>query len=429
VFSSDAGGTIASGSFGGASSISLVNPSGTNEMLISIATPWTVTQLAAGTQISLTNIWDNESPPHDYSVDPAWLSLGRTLPAPYNAYGQNGPGANWSLDWPNPIASDSFPTPNNNDTPAATHRATDVLVSVPPSSTTDSRYFIWPIWARDSVKTEVQEADYESLTPERSASVTIGLVRDFTGTQWLRDQDMTVQARVNPSLTPGQVNLHFDTNVAGAYKATSANGPVGLWLPAFNEDAAAGSSFAGIVPKPNTDTSMNTVSAPASGLLWNNSIPAADSKVKSGATLDFFYSFGAVNTVDPLYAGRLDIRPGADVPSNWFRLVKPFSFNIQDVKLQRSSVTILNNVIDPTKGEFVRVSYQLAKSGPVTVQVFTLDGDLVQVLYRGSRAAGDYTASWDGKNRGGRAVARGMYFIRVVGPELDEIRKVMVVKQ
>jgi flagellar hook assembly protein FlgD len=136
-----------------------------------------------------------------------------------------------------------------------------------------------------------------------------------------------------------------------------------------------------------------------------------------------------VNTVDPLYAGRLDIRPGADVPSNWFRLVKPFSFNIQDVKLQRSSVTILNNVIDPTKGEFVRVSYQLAKSGPVTVQVFTLDGDLVQVLYRGSRAAGDYTASWDGKNRGGRAVARGMYFIRVVGPELDEIRKVMVVKQ
>ena len=46
----------------------------------------------------------------------------------------------------------------------------------------------------------------------------------------------------------------------------------------------------------------------------------------------------------------------------------------------------------------------------------------------GNRAAGDYTASWDGKNRGGRAVSRGMYFIRVVGPEIDEIRKVMIVK-
>jgi len=276
---------------------------------------------------------------------------------------------------------------------------------------------------------EVLETDYENLTSQQSASLTIGLVRDFTGTQWLRDQDMTVQARVNPGLTPGQVNLHYDTNVAAAFKAISANGPVGLWLPGFNEDAAAGDGFAGIVPKPDTNTSLNTSSAPASGLLWNNTIPSADSKVKSGAVLDFFYSFGALNELDPLYSGRLDIRPGATVPTNWFRLVKPFSFNIQDVRLQRSSVTILNNVIDPTRGEFVRVSYQLAKTGPVTVQVFTLDGDLVQVLYRGSRTTGDYSASWDGKNRGGRAVARGMYFIRVVGPEIDEIRKVMVVKQ
>jgi len=98
------------------------------------------------------------------------------------------------------------------------------------------------------------------------------------------------------------------------------------------------------------------------------------------------------------------------------------------VTKQRSSATILNNVIDPTKGERVRLSYQLVKGGQVTIQVFTLDGDLVQVIYRGNRAAGDYTAAWDGKNRGGRAVARGMYFIRIVGPEIDEIRKVMVVK-
>jgi flagellar hook assembly protein FlgD len=57
-----------------------------------------------------------------------------------------------------------------------------------------------------------------------------------------------------------------------------------------------------------------------------------------------------------------------------------------------------------------------------------LDGNLVQVLYRGSRPAGEYVDSWDGKNRGGRVVARGMYFIRIVGPDIDEIRKVMVVK-
>ena len=35
---------------------------------------------------------------------------------------------------------------------------------------------------------------------------------------------------------------------------------------------------------------------------------------------------------------------------------------------------------------------------------------------------------WNGTNNSGNAVARGIYFIRVVGPGIDETRKVMVVK-
>jgi len=50
------------------------------------------------------------------------------------------------------------------------------------------------------------------------------------------------------------------------------------------------------------------------------------------------------------------------------------------------------------------------------------------VLTRGTQAAGTYTTSWDGKNRSGAPVARGIYFIRVVGPDFDEIRKVLVVR-
>jgi hypothetical protein len=39
-----------------------------------------------------------------------------------------------------------------------------------------------------------------------------------------------------------------------------------------------------------------------------------------------------------------------------------------------------------------------------------------------------YTTGWDGKNCGGRIVARGIYFIRVVGPGFEEMRKVLVVR-
>jgi flagellar hook assembly protein FlgD len=64
----------------------------------------------------------------------------------------------------------------------------------------------------------------------------------------------------------------------------------------------------------------------------------------------------------------------------------------------------------------------------VTITVFDLKGDIVNVLYRGQRAAGEYSTTWDGRNRGGRVVARGLYFIKVVGPDVNEIRKVLVVK-
>ncbi|NLJ44980.1 MAG: hypothetical protein GX430_00235, partial [Treponema sp.] len=65
---------------------------------------------------------------------------------------------------------------------------------------------------------------------------------------------------------------------------------------------------------------------------------------------------------------------------------------------------------------------------PVTITVFTLDGDVVRSLQRGTLGVGDYTASWDGRNRAGDPVAPGMYFIRIVAPGIDEIRKVMVVR-
>jgi flagellar hook assembly protein FlgD len=85
-------------------------------------------------------------------------------------------------------------------------------------------------------------------------------------------------------------------------------------------------------------------------------------------------------------------------------------------------------VINPTKGEKTYIRYHMIHSGRVTVQVFTMDGNLIKVLRREHRGAGEWTEVWDGKNNGNHDVARGMYFVRVVGPDLDEIRKVIVVK-
>jgi hypothetical protein len=122
----------------------------------------------------------------------------------------------------------------------------------------------------------------------------------------------------------------------------------------------------------------------------------------------------------PLYAVRL--KDESDLTS-----IDLWSLNIQDIVQQKGGVTILNNVIDSSNDEKTVVEVDVAAAGNLTVQVLTLDGNVVKVLQRGRVETGKYYYHWDGKNKAGDSVARGMYFIRVVGPNLDETRKVMVV--
>ena len=49
-------------------------------------------------------------------------------------------------------------------------------------------------------------------------------------------------------------------------------------------------------------------------------------------------------------------------------------------------------------------------------------------LQRGTQDAGDWAVTWDGRNRGGRAVAPGLYFVRIAGPGIDQVRTVLVTK-
>ena len=105
-----------------------------------------------------------------------------------------------------------------------------------------------------------------------------------------------------------------------------------------------------------------------------------------------------------------------------------WSFRLKDIVNQRGGVTILNNVINSNDGEKVVVKVNQTQKGNVNVLVMTLDGNIVDYLHRGESEAGEHYYSWDGSNRNGNPVARGMYFIRVTGPGLDETRKVLVVK-
>jgi len=291
-------------------------------------------------------------------------------------------------------------TPNNDP---VIRRVTDILISMPPNTANDN-YFVWPTFAKPS-------ADNISI-------------RDFDGTAYLEKDSieksgMDLQALINKNLaiTPQLFWTATDIpdNKRNPDETSDAKKIGGLWLPnAINNPL--------YYYVPLSDGINTTSAANSSSPLFNIT---ADKLANSGAKFEFI--FRPSNTSD-MFIARLDAAPNV-IPDKWYTLIRPFGFNIQSIRYQRGGVTILNNVINSDKKENALIRYELTRSGRVTIQIYTLDGTVVKSIRRNEqRETGSYVDTWDGSNNGGRAVARGMYFVRVVGPDIDEIRKIMVVK-
>ena len=148
----------------------------------------------------------------------------------------------------------------------------------------------------------------------------------------------------------------------------------------------------------------------------------------AGTTITFLFDTGLFVKHDgssgiesPLYALRLSDPNDVSSLDLW-------SIKLKSITAQRGGVSILNNVINPLNGEKAVLRLNMASAGSVNIMVMTLDGNIVTYLNRGQVESGEQFFTWDGKNTSGKVVARGMYFIRVMGNGIDETRKVMIVK-
>ncbi len=259
------------------------------------------------------------------------------------------------------------------------HRVTDVAAGV-----------VEPVWASDGV-----HADSDT------GSTTTSALRAFDGTGKLMDRDITIEASVLASGYSGlPVQLFYDAN-----PSEDVVNDNGLWLPSFVSIE---------LPTPN-EAARGLSSVRSAGAVRDFIIPASDPEMAAGNDIEFVLKLGNLFSMRSL-----------DV--NDPRLLSPWIIPIEDIVRQSSGVTILNNVINPTLGDKTVITYDLKQQGMVTINIFNLSGDLIKILYRGAQGTGSYTYTWDGTNRAGNQVARGIYFIRVVAPGIDEFRKVMVVK-
>ena len=251
---------------------------------------------------------------------------------------------------------------------------------------------VFPLWASDGV-------DSSSATAGKGTNTVI----DFDGTETLRPRDIIIQVQ-NQSGQP--IELIYNVVTAAPVSASARSSASADQVLSISQINALFSSERPI--------SRTLAAETVNGDLHNFFIPG--SELLPGVTVEF------VLTVAGLSTARV-INPKDP------RILAVWSFTIADIKLQKAGVTILSNVIDPSRGEDTRVVYSIARRGNVMVLVSDANANLVTVLQRGIREEGDYHATWDGRNNGGRAVAPGIYFIKVIGPDINEVRKVLVVRR
>jgi hypothetical protein len=79
-------------------------------------------------------------------------------------------------------------------------------------------------------------------------------------------------------------------------------------------------------------------------------------------------------------------------------------------------------------GRIGRIQFTMAKGGSAKVEVFNLEGRIVQKLFDGPAQPGVNETSWNGTDTGGQKVASGVYYVRLRTAQEDLSRRVVVLK-
>jgi len=302
-------------------------------------------------------------------------------------------------------------------------------VNEEPSSYIPSGHSLWKIqldgtqkFNPDDILNSVYQVDLNYFGTHKIknyiSDIGIGMVEPLTASNSivLRNFDAgdndpalpTLDVRVLAEKAPSSSNviLHFFSKNSAEHKFWyPSTMPPPPSLPSINL-----SSFA------NSQVGTTNYSPTLNGNLITSIIPSTDPSLKEGKVGQFMYVY-----------------------NNWLpcaRLRKPndilsfdvWNFKIVGVRMQKGGVSIFDNVVNPHKGQSATIAAHLKKSGMLTIQIMTLDGNIVRTLTRSHHNAGDHFYLWDGRNNGGNPVASGMYFVRIAGPDIDEVRKILIIK-
>ncbi|HDL78484.1 MAG TPA: T9SS type A sorting domain-containing protein [Bacteroidetes bacterium] len=84
--------------------------------------------------------------------------------------------------------------------------------------------------------------------------------------------------------------------------------------------------------------------------------------------------------------------------------------------------------IQNQKAQETKISYQLTKREEVSLKIYNVLGEELKKLVKGSKNAGYYTVTWDGKDDLGRLMPNGIYFYKLKIANQQKTRKLILMR-
>ena len=110
------------------------------------------------------------------------------------------------------------------------------------------------------------------------------------------------------------------------------------------------------------------------------------------------------------------------------QLANPLAGGVLDIQTTPTEFALLQNFPNPFNPE-TTISYELAESADVTLQIYNVVGQVVRTLIAAeSHSVGRYQVRWDGMDDRGMPVSSGIYFYQISAGKFQDVRKLMLLK-
>ncbi|MBI3554238.1 MAG: hypothetical protein HY077_17205 [Elusimicrobia bacterium] len=98
------------------------------------------------------------------------------------------------------------------------------------------------------------------------------------------------------------------------------------------------------------------------------------------------------------------------------------------IDFEGGSVNLTDNLMRPLTGGKTKIVVNTYLEGPISVKLYTTTGRNLATIFDGYVVAGAHTFFWNGSTASGRTVASGVYLLKITGPKLDTVNKIVVIK-